>query len=110
MNNASNPSTGAGVGGEQLSLLPELPFSPKWPEPSTLPGQVLKRLLTGERLTQPSFGLNKWRLSAYIKELDYLGWPIKRMDVQNPHGSHPIREYWLDAKTIQAALLLRGLE
>jgi hypothetical protein len=94
-----NPdSRQASSGYEQMSLLPSLDFNPISPNPSTLPGKVLARLLKGERLTQPSFGLNYWRLAAYIKELKYLGWPIEAMDVACPAGfgaGRPIREYWL---------------
>lgn len=91
---------------EQLSLLPVPAFVPSWPEPNTLPGKALVRMLTGERLTQPRFGLHCWRLSAYIKELEYLGWPVERMDVPAPAGcgaGRPIREYWLAPSTIAAA-------
>lgn len=108
MTSARKPSTGAGAGAKQLSLLPEPPFSPQWPNLSTLPWQALERLLSGEKLTQPSFGLTRWRLSAYVKELAYMGWPIERADVPNPHGQHPIRQYWLTPETIFAALQLRG--
>ncbi|MDQ2988536.1 MAG: helix-turn-helix domain-containing protein, partial [Pseudomonadota bacterium] len=83
---------------EQLSLLPMPAFAPSWPEPDTLPAEALERMLAGERLTQPRFGLDCWRLSAYIKELEYLGWQIQRMNVPRPPGlraGRPIREYWL---------------
>ena len=56
---------------------------------------------------QPSFGPEKWRLSTFINELEYLGWPIERIDVPSLHGCRPIREYWLGDKTIRAAKLLR---
>lgn len=91
--------------GEQLSFLPSPEFNPRFPSRDTLPGKTLTRLLAGERLTQPSFGLHCWRLSAYIKALDYLGWPIEACNVPCPAGlgaGRPIREYWLPAKTIQA--------
>ncbi len=83
---------------EQLTFLPAPEFNPTWPNPSALPGIALARMMKGERLTQPSFGLNCWRLAAYIKELDYLGWTIESMDVPCPKGygtGRPIREYWL---------------
>jgi len=91
---------------EQLSLLPVPAFAPRWPDPETLPGEALARMLAGERLTQPRFGLTCWRLSAYIKELEYLGWQIQRMNVPRPLGfraGRPIREYWLSPSTIAAA-------
>ena len=98
-----NPSRDqAEPGFEQLSFLPAPEFNPSWPSPSTLPGKVLARMLAGERLTQPRFGLNYWRLAAYIKQLDYLGWPVEATDVPCPEGcgtGRPIREYWLSSKT-----------
>jgi hypothetical protein len=90
-------------GFEQMTFLPKPKFNPHWPNRATFPGEALERMLAGERLTQPTFGLTRWRLSAYIKDLDYMGWPIQRADVPNPHGQHPIRQYWLDGETIRAA-------
>ena len=104
----TNPdSRQASSGFEQMSFLPKPKFNPQWPNKSTKPGAALVRMLSGEKLTQPSFGLTQWRLSAYIKDLDYMGWPIKKADVPNPHGQHPIRQYWLDDETIRAA---KGVE
>jgi hypothetical protein len=96
----------ASSGFQQMSFLPELKFNPKHPNPNTQPAKVLSRLLNGERLTQPSYGLSCWRLAAYIKELDYLGWPIDSADVPCPHGvgtGRPIREYWLQISRIEWA-------
>ncbi|CAN5873317.1 hypothetical protein BH11PSE12_BH11PSE12_20500 [soil metagenome] len=101
-----NPdSRQASSGFEQLSFLPPADINPRWPNPNTNPGKVAARLLTGERLTQPSFGLNNWRLAAYVKELDYMGWPIEAADVPRPkeYGEgRPIREYWLSPATLTA--------
>ncbi len=86
------------------------PFAPRRPEPGTLPSEVLARLLTGERLTQVSFGFHGWRLAAYIKELDYLGWPIRRCSVPRPKScgsGRPVKEYWLTPDTIQKARTLQ---
>jgi hypothetical protein len=100
-----NPeSRQASSGFQQMSFLPELKFNPKHPNPNTQPAKVLARLLNGERLTQPSYGLSCWRLAAYIKELDYLGWPIESADVPCPQGlgtGRPIKEYWLPIKSIE---------
>ena len=96
----------ASSGFQQMSFLPELKFNPKYPNPNTQPAKVLARLLNGERLTQPSYGLSCWRLAAYIKELDYFGWPIESADVQCPQGvgtGRPIREYWLPLRRIERA-------
>ena len=82
------------------------PFAPKFPARRTLPGEVLARLLTGERLTQISFGFHGWRLAAYVKELDYMGWPIASMHKPCPKGygsGRPVKEYWLQPDTIQKA-------
>jgi len=61
---------------EQFELLPLPPFNPGWPKVGTLADEVLARLLTGERLTQPSFGTDRWRLAAYVQVLKDLGWPV----------------------------------
>lgn len=101
---------GADETGKQLSFLPKPDFNPKWPNPNTLPGKTLTRLLAGERLTQPSFGLHCWRLSAYIKALRYLDWPIEACDVPCPTGygaGRPIREYWVTATTIKTVMGVR---
>ncbi|WAL82778.1 hypothetical protein OYT13_24095 [Pandoraea sp. XJJ-1] len=95
---------------EQFELLPPPEFKPTWPVSDTLPAEALARLLTGERLTQPAFGTRRWRLAAYVKTLDYLGWPIEREWVHTPGYSRPIKRYWLAPKTIMAALALRGAE
>jgi hypothetical protein len=86
--------------------LPEPDCNLTYPNMDTLPGKVLARLLAGERLTQPSFGLHCWRLSAYIKTLKYIGWPILACAVPCPAGygaGRPISEYWLSVETIAAA-------
>ena len=100
-----NPdSSQASSGFKQYSFLPEPEFNPLFPSPQSLAHKALSRMLQGERLTQPRFGLNCWRLAAYIKDLDYLNWPIEKADVSYPSGfgsGRPIREYWLSNETIQ---------
>jgi hypothetical protein len=94
----------------QLALLPELPFAPEWPNPKSLPGEALARMLAGERLTQPSFGLHFWRLSAYIGRLKTLGWPVERADVSCPPGygaGGAIAAYWLPPEIIAEAKAMR---
>ena len=102
-----NPaSLQASSGSKQYSFLPEPELNLIFPTAQTLPGRALARMLKGERLTQPKFGLNCWRLAAYIKELEYLNWPIEKVDVPCPTGfgsGRPIREYWLSSATIQKA-------
>ncbi|CAJ0797263.1 hypothetical protein [Ralstonia holmesii] len=92
----------------QFELLPPPVFAPAWPEHDTLPAEALARLLTGERLTQPAFGTNRWRLAAYIKELKYLGWPVKAAPIHFPGCSRPIAEYWLNTDAITAARAMLG--
>jgi len=105
--------TGASEQGDyttQQELFPVV-FNPKWPRPHTMPAEALRRMLEGERLTQPSFGFQGWRLAAYIKSLEYLGWVIRRTDVTAPDGfktQKPIRLYWLPTEVISQALNLRG--
>jgi hypothetical protein len=93
----------------QLSLLPEPPFAPRWPNPKSLPGLTLTRILTGERLNQITFGLHRWRLAAYIMSLRYMGWPIQSGEVCAPgYGSGGlIAEYWLPPEIIVAAKAVR---
>ncbi len=100
MKKPANFRRAAGLSSKQLSLLPEPPFSPQWPNTSTLARQVLNRLLNGEHLTQITYGFHSWRLSAHIKELDYLGWPIDRDEVKNFNRSRPLSKYWLDPAII----------
>ena len=86
-------------------------FAPVWPNANTLPDKTLARLLSGERLTQISFGFRGWRLAAYVNKLGGLGWPIERLDVPcSPEYGHgkPITEYWLSAETIAKARAMRG--
>ena len=103
----------ASSGFKQLSFLPEPDFKPVWPNPTTQPGIALARMLKGERLTQPSYGLRCWRLAAYVKELDYLGWPVEAQDVPCPDGcgtGRPIREYWLPQRVIAAVSSIKGAQ
>jgi len=91
----------------QLSFFAPPAINPKFPRHDTLPGKTLTRLLAGECLTQPTFGLHVWRLAAYIKTLRNLGWPIESKDVRGPAGfggGGPIREYWLPATVIHAVM------
>jgi len=93
---------------EQFELLPPPDFRPSWPASHTLSAEALDRLLNGERLTQPSFGTSRWRLAAYIKELKYLGWPVKAAPVHHPGRERPIAQYWLTGDIIMKARSLRG--
>ena len=86
------------------------PFNPRYPSASSHAGEVLARMLSGERLTQPSYGFHSWRLAAHIKELEYLGWSVCKGEVTAPAAyktGKPIREYWLSAEIIACARLAR---
>lgn len=88
---------------EQLELLPPAEFKPVWPAYGSLAAEALARLLTGERLTQPAFGTHRWRLAAYIKDLKYMGWPVKSAPTHYPGRKRPIAQYWLGPDAIMAA-------
>jgi hypothetical protein len=94
---------------EQMSFLPAPPLVVIWPSPDTLPANALSRMLTGERINQISFGLNTWRLAAYVQSLRDAGWPVRSGDIYHPGRTRPIAEYWLDPRIIAAARdLARG--
>lgn len=93
---------------EQFDLLPAPEFAPTWPAGNTLPAEALERMLSGERLTQPAFGTNRWRLAAYVMELKYLGWPVKAAPVHYPGRARPIAQYWLTTDIIVKARATRG--
>jgi hypothetical protein len=91
---------------QQLPGIEPPRFAAKWPKPCTLADDVLRRLLTGERLTQPSYGFVTWRLAAHIQKLEGFGWYIEATDVPSPpspSGTRSIRMYWLSKETINAA-------
>lgn len=94
---------------EQFSLLPPPEFNPTWPERGTKPYAALQSLLNGERINQITFGLIRgWRLSGYIKELEYLGWQVKREWTKVPEYPREIKSYWLSNDAIAAARSMRG--
>jgi len=83
----------SGVYGKQLSFLPKPAFSPKWPSPTTIAGRVLNELLHGEWLDHQDLidGVSSWRLSAYVKALKYMGWPIESFPKHVPSKHCPSR-------------------
>ncbi|HDR9064378.1 TPA: hypothetical protein QDB03_006069 [Burkholderia vietnamiensis] len=93
---------------EQFELLPPPPFNPGWPNLGTLAFEVLRRLLTGERLTQPTFGTNRWRLAAYVQTLKDLGWPVRSAPIHHPGRVRPIAQYWLTNDIITQTRATRG--
>lgn len=94
---------------EQFDLIPTPEFAPAWPAGNTLPAEALGRLLTGERLTQPAFGTNRWRLAAYVQTLKDLGWPVRSAPVHYPGRSRAIAQYWLPTDIITKARAMRGV-
>ena len=95
----------------QQELFERPAVNPRWPTPGTLAYEALARMLSGERLTQISFGFHGWRLAAYVKELQYNGWPICKGEVAASAGyqvGKPIREYFLSPETILAARTGKG--
>jgi hypothetical protein len=93
----------------QLSFLPEPPFDATWPNPHSLPGTALARMLAGERINQVTFGLHRWRLAAYIKVLRYMGWPVQSGEVAVPGcgANGRAAEYWLTPEIIMVAKAAR---
>nr|WP_122974764.1 helix-turn-helix domain-containing protein [Paraburkholderia hospita] len=85
---------------KQLELLPTFPINPVWPAKHTLAAEALAHLLNGERLTQISFGTNRWRLAAYIHGLRSLGWPVQATLVSCPGRHRPIAQYWLSDEVV----------
>lgn len=103
----------AGACGKQLTLLPEPPFSPVWPQPSTLAMRCLQIFLEGDSLTHPQFEAVSfsWRLAAVVNALRELGWPVISEDIASPTAENPdriISRYRLAPDAIAAALTLRG--
>lgn len=108
-NTPENTTPEQGEQHQQQELF-EIAFNPSFPSSNTNAGRTLRRLLTGERLNQISFGLHAgWRLAAYVRELRDLGWPVQACDIAPPPGyktGKPIRQYWLTNEIIAAALAL----
>ncbi len=85
----------------QLSLLPDEAERPKLPAGTGLVRTALDMLLSGQPIDQPLFlkQTGSWRLSAYIRELRALGWPIHSLDVPAPTDANLrrfIARYWID--------------
>jgi hypothetical protein len=99
--------------GTQMSLLPEPPFAPAWPQPATLAARLLDILLAGHSQTHPQFEAVtfSWRLAAVVNALRDLGWPIESEDISAPTPECPdrvIARYRLPLRIIAFAKLLKG--
>ena len=66
-------------------------FQAIWP---TSPDEVevLRRLLAGERLTQPKYGFDDWRLGARIKALKYKHFPIESLRINHQRSKYPYKQ------------------
>lgn len=102
--------TQSGAVVEQLCLLDPPPFSPTFPNRTTLAGRALAVLLKGCALTHPDFQsmTNSWRLSEPIRALRHdFGWPILTIEIPSPTKECPGRTI---ARYILAPEARRSLE
>lgn len=84
----------SGVAGEQLNLIDAPPFSPTFPNRSSLAGEALALLLAGCTLTHPEFeGITRsWRLSEPVRALRHdFGWPVQTIEIPAPTPERPDR-------------------
>jgi len=100
-------ATGALIEQNELFDLPA--FCPILPPPHTAAAQALADLCAGD-LTQIDWLQQGkgWRLSAAVKELDYLGWDPQSIMVKCSGWGNPIALYSLLPKAKQAAHTLRN--
>jgi hypothetical protein len=94
--------------GEQNELFDLPAFCPILPPANSAAEQALTDLLARD-LTQIDW-LNErkgWRLSAAVKQLDYLGWEPISIMVQHPGWPNAIARYSLPAKAKQAVAAMR---
>ncbi len=78
---------GGGRGGiEQGELFEPPPFSPVYPNPSSLEGRALSMLLAPLEIEHSDFehATGSWRLGAYIETLRDKGWPIETLHISCP--------------------------
>lgn len=78
---------GGGRGGiEQGELFEPPPFSPVYPNPSSLEGRALSMLLAALAIEHSDFEreTGSWRLGAYIETLRDKGWPIETQNIARP--------------------------
>lgn len=65
-----------------------------WPTGGTRAYEALIALLQSPQ-NQAEYK-NGWRLSAYVKALEYLGWSFIKRDIEHAGCRRPITEYRLD--------------
>lgn len=99
----------SGAFSEQNELFDLPAFCPILPPANTAAAQALADLCAGD-VTQIDWLQQRkgWRLSAAVKELDYLGWEPVSVRVQSEGWPRPIARYSLPAKAKQAAHTLRN--
>ena len=92
---------------KQTSFLPEPEFCPILPPVHSVAyrclADLLERELTHLDWIQEGKG---WRLSAAVKELDYLGWEPTSIRVKCQGWTRPIARYGLSLRAKQAAAAL----
>lgn len=87
MKKAPDRANDPGARGQQMHLLPPPPFSPTYPNRSTLAGEALAMLLNGQSITHPDFldSTASWRLSEPIRQLRHdHGWPVETNEIPAP--------------------------
>lgn len=65
-----------------------------WPTRGTRADEALQALQQGPQ-NQADYWQG-WRLAAYVKDLEYLGWAFLKRDITRPRCRRPITEYTLD--------------
>ena len=65
-----------------------------YPTAGTRGDEALHALLTGPQ-NQAEYWPG-WRLAAYVKELEYIGWRFLKRDIARPGCRRPITEYAID--------------
>jgi hypothetical protein len=114
MKQAPDRANDHGTRGQQMYLLEPPPFSPTYPNRSSLAGEALAMLLNGQSITHPDF-LNStasWRLSEPIRQLrrDH-GWPVETNEIAVPTADRPTRHiaaYFLPQWVLEAVGAAHG--
>lgn len=88
------------------TLPPVVPAA--WPTKGTRADEALQALISSPQ-NQADYWQG-WRLSAYVKSLEYLGWSFIKRFIVRPGCRREITEYRLDraAPGTSAALIARG--
>lgn len=97
--------------GHQFTLpgLTPAPFAPTPPAPGSRAETLLHTLANRKALTQLEWLAlgNGWRLAATIKELDYLGWQVRRTRVEVAGWPKPVAQYSLSRRARRLVVALR---